>query len=150
LFILTGNPIIGNVAILKFEYPSGPPVTKNAKTSLKADVFGGANSGYSSDEKTYSNDTKSEAGIKSNCNTAASKVGIPAIAVKLASPVVPIIPESASLSFGPAAPAAYRLKELFRNQNLIPVLLFVKYPIDCGCPVYCTFNASTHPDTKMS
>ena len=47
------------------------PEIKNPNTSLKSALSGGANSGYSSDPKTYLNFTVSENGIKSNCKMAA-------------------------------------------------------------------------------
>jgi hypothetical protein len=65
LFIETILPFVGSFAIFSSPIIPGPDM-KNPKTSLNPELLGGANSGYSSDPKTYLNRTVSEYGIKSN------------------------------------------------------------------------------------
>ena len=73
LLMDTMPPPFGNRAMFCMPTIPGPEM-KNPNTSLYAELFGGANSGYSSDPKTYLNRTVSAYGIKSNSKIAALNV----------------------------------------------------------------------------
>src|SRR5438270_7482364 len=95
VLMLTGVLLLGSRATLLL-------LRKKAKTSLKGEVFGGANSGYSSDPNTYWKVRVAPVGTKSNSKTVASLVVLGAtIWSSCGSPGSPRSPVALSVLLGP-------------------------------------------------
>src|SRR5579859_7149318 len=123
------------------------PLTKNANVSLNWVL---TNSLYSSEAKTYWNDTLAAFATKSNWSTDASNVGNPDRAVRSGSPPRPLSHEMLSDWFGPTTLLRQpELRMMPDSKPTIPVTP-VKRPAACGTPEYVTFDTVTPVPTSVA